>query len=426
MKSVAKGEGKGKKRRVLKPVEIVSAEQYRDLSVDARTEVIKTLIPLGLMHVQEELCREVERLAGRRHERREEGKELVRYGSNPGSVRVAGQRVALRVPRVRNQRDGQEVPLESYRAFHGQAGEVDEPLLRKVLYGISCRNYETAAKSIPGAIGLSASSVSRQFIEGTAKQLREFQQRDLSGEDFVVLWLDGKAFAEDLLVVALGLTMDGRKVPLGFVQAGTENGEVGESFLRELVERGLRTEAGLLVVIDGSKGLRAAVKRALGKRAVVQRCQWHKRENVLKYLPKGEQAAMRRRLQLAYQKPTYKEAKAALNEILRELEQRNLSAARSLEEGLEETLTLHRLGVFGPLSVSLKTTNCIESIFSQVESRCRKVSHWKNASQKHRWLAASLLDIEPRLRRIRGHRHLPLLREAIQRESGIAAQQQVA
>jgi transposase-like protein len=180
------------------------------------------------------------------------------------------------------------------------------------------------------------------------------------------------------------------------------------------------------VVIDGSKGLRAAVKRALGKRAVVQRCQWHKRENVLKHLSKGEQAAMRRRLQRAYEKPTYQEAKAALNEILRELEQRNLSAARSLEEGLEETLTLHRLGVFGPLSVSLKTTNCIESIFSQVETRCRKVSHWKNASQKHRWLAASLLDIEPRLRRIRGYRHLPLLREAIQKALGIAAQQQVA
>ena len=311
------------------------------------------------------------------------------------------------------------MPLESYQAFQGQSGEVDERLLRRVLYGLSCRNYEAAAEAVPGAIGLSASSVSRQFIKGTARQLREFQQRDLSGEDFVALWLDGKAFAEDLLVMALGLTLEGRKVPLGFVQAGTENAEVVTVFLRELLDRGLKIDAGLLVVIDGAKGLRAAVKRVLGKRATVQRCQWHKRENVVKYLPKGEQGAMRRRLQRAYEKPTYSEAKAALKEIVRELEQRNLSAARSLEEGLEETLTLHHLGLFAQLGASLKTTNCIESVLSQVESRCRKVSHWKNSSQKHRWLAASLLDIEPRLRRVRGYRHLPLLREALQKELGI-------
>lgn len=419
MKRVAKRGRKGKKRRVLEPVEILSAEEYSGMAVDARIEAIQALIPLGLMHVQEELCREVVQLAGRRHERQAGGKEMVRYGSNPGSVPLAGQRIGIRVPRLRNQRTNQEIPLASYQALRAQPGEVDERLLRKVLYGISCRNYEAAAEAVPGAIGLSASSVSRQFIKGTARQLREFQQRDLSGEDFVALWLDGKAFAEDLLVMALGLTLEGRKVPLGFVQAGTENAEVVTVFLRELLDRGLKIDAGLLVVIDGAKGLRAAVKRVLGKRATVQRCQWHKRENVVKYLPKGEQSAMRRRLQRAYEKPTYSEAKAALKEIVRELEQRNLSAARSLEEGLEETLTLHHLGLFAQLGASLKTTNCIESVLSQVESRCRKVSHWKNSSQKHRWLAASLLDIEPRLRRVRGYRHLPLLREALQKELGI-------
>lgn len=419
MSTVAQRRGKGKKHRVLGEVEVLSAEQYEGMGVDGRVEAIQALIPLGLMHVQEELQREVLCLAGGRHERQAGGKPLVRYGSNPGSVRLAGQRLAVRVPRVRDQRSDLEVPLETYQAFRQHPGSLDERLLRRVLLGLSCRNYEAAAEAFPGAIGLSASTVSRQFIKATAKQLRQFQERELSALDLVGLWLDGKTFAEDTMVIAVGLTLQGQKVPLGFVQAGTENAAVLSSFLRELLARGLKVEAGLLVMVDGGKGLQAAVKQVFRKRALVQRCQWHKRENVVKYLPKGEQGVMRRRLQRAYQKPTYREARAALETILEEFKQRNLSAARSLEEGLEETLTLHRLGLFAPLGGSLKTTNCLESIMSLVEARCGKVSHWKNSSQKHRWLAASLLDIEPRLRRVRGYRHLPLLRAALQKELGI-------
>jgi len=426
MKRVAKNTRKGKKQKVMGEVKVLSPEDYEGMAVDARIETIRALIPLGLMHVEDELQKEVAQWAGGLHERREGGKEFVRYGSNPGSVPLAGQRVPIRVPRIRNQRTNFEVPLKSYQSFHKQPGEVDEILLRKVLYGISCRNYELAAEAIPGAIGLSSSTVSRQFIEASAKQLKEFQERDLSDLDLVAMWLDGKKFAEDTMVIALGLTMEGRKVPLGFVQTGTENGEVLTTFLKELVERGLRTQAGLLVIIDGGKGLRAAVKREFKKQALVQRCQWHKRENVLKYLPKSEQASMRRRLQRAYQKPTYSESKRALKSILEELRERNLDAAKSLEEGLEETLTLHRLGVFEKLGTSLKTTNCLESIMSLVEARCHKVSHWKNSSQKHRWLAASLLDIKPRLNRVRGYKHLPLLREALQDELEITEQKSVA
>ena len=170
------------------------------------------------------------------------------------------------------------------------------------------------------------------------------------------------------------------------------------------------------MVLDGSKGLRAAVRRAFGKKALVHRCQWHKRENVVGYLPKDKQRWWRKRLQAAYERPTYAEAKTALDAIGRDLAEQNLSAADSLKEGLEETLTLHRLGVFPLLGISLKTTNCLESIFSQVESRTRRVSHWKNSSQKQRWLATALLDIEPRLRRVRGYRHLGQLRTALQHE----------
>jgi transposase-like protein len=426
MRTVAKKGRKGKKQRVLKEVEILSPEQYEQMALDARVETIQALIPLGLWHIGEELKKEVERLAGQRHERGPGGKALVRYGHNPGSVPLGGQRIGIRVPRIRNQHTNQEVPLESYGAFHQQSGQANETLLRRVLYGISCRNYEAAAEAIPGAIGLSASTVSRQFIEASSKQLKEFQERDLSELDLTALWLDGKTFAEDTLVIALGLTLEGRKVPLGFVQAGTENAKVLTDFLNELRDRGLKSEAGLLVILDGGKGLRAAVKKVFHQEAAVQRCQWHKRENVLRYLPKSEQAAMRRRLQRAYQRPTYREAKGALEGILRELEARNLDAAGSLREGLEETLTLHRLGLFAQLGTSLKTTNCIESVMSQVEVRCGKVSCWKNSPQKHRWLAATLLDIEPRLRRIRGYRYLPLLREVLQEELGMTKRKSVA
>ena len=157
------------------------------------------------------------------------------------------------------------------------------------------------------------------------------------------------------------------------------------------------------------------MNQAFQKRAVVQRCMWHKRENVVSYLPKSEQAAWRRRLQRAYDRPTYTEARAALMALHRELDQRNQSAAASLEEGMEETLTLHRLGVYEVLGRSFKTTNCLESVNALVEERCAKVDAWKTSHQRHRWLATALLDVEPRLRRVKGHQHLPKLQAALRR-----------
>ena len=173
---------------------------------------------------------------------------------------------------------------------------------------------------------------------------------------------------------------------------------------------------------DGGKGLRSAVRQVFQKKALVQRCMWHKRENVVSYLAKDEQASWRRRLQHAYNRPTYSEAKAALTKLHGELEGRNQSAAASLAEGLEETLTLHRLGVYGVLGRSFKTTNCIESANAQIEERCAKVDAWKNSNQRQRWLATALLDIEPRLRRVKGHRHLPQLVSALGRALNIKQQ----
>ena len=414
MRSVFCSVKKRKKVRRMGQVEIVSREQYTDLELDTKVELIRSLVPLGLMHVEEVLDEEVVALAGEWHARKQESTRGRRHGSNPGSVRMAGQRVPIRVPRVRSVQGG-EIPLRSYEAL-SRGGELDDRLLKRVLYGISCRNYEKAAEVIPGAIGLSSSTVSRQFIQASARQLRQLQERDLSGEDVVALFLDGKTFADATMVVALGITLCGEKRFLGFVETDTENEKVLTPFLRSLVERGLDISQGLLVIIDGSKALGSAVNKAYRNRVLVQRCQWHKRENVVSYLSKNEQTSWRQRLQRAYNRPDYDEAAAALQQLHDELEDRNQSAARSLAEGLEETLTLHRLGVYGTVGCSLKTTNCLESVNALVEERCAKIDHWKTSNQRHRWLATALIEIEPRLRKVKGYRHLPMLREALKRE----------
>lgn len=215
---------RGKKDRRLGEPSGVSWEQIEALELDPRVELIRELIPLGLAEVGRLLEEEVERLAGRRHARKGAGTDAYRHGHNPGSVRLGGQRHPVRVPRVRG-RAG-EVRLRSWERLHGSAGAVDEGLLHKVLLGISCRDYETAVEAVPGAIGLSKSTVSREFRKATAAKLKAFQERDLSGYDVVALFLDGKSFASDEMVLALGVTIEGDKVFLGFVQTDTENAVV--------------------------------------------------------------------------------------------------------------------------------------------------------------------------------------------------------
>jgi len=404
---------KRKKSRTIGEPLIVKRSEYTSMEPDGRMELIRALIPLGLMAVYEELEREVAALAGCRHGRKPEGDRLYRHGTNRGSVKLAGQRVPIKAPRVRG--PGGEVRLRSYDELH-RGGDLDEALFRRVLYGISCRNYERAVEDIPGAIGLSGSSVSRTFVEASANRLREFLERDLSGLDIVTLFLDGKSFAEDEMVIAIGVALDGKKHVLGFVQTGTENERTLSAFLRSMLDRGLDTGSGLLVVIDGSRGLRSAIRKTFRGRALVQRCQWHKRENVVACLPKKEQPLWRKRLQRAYERPTYDEASRALMKIRAELAEVNESAVRSLDEGFEETLTLHKLGMFAKVGRSLKTTNIIESVNAMAEERCGRVDYWKNSNQKQRWLASALLDIEGRLNRLSGYRHLPALRDAIARE----------
>jgi transposase-like protein len=383
--------------------------------LEIRVALIQALIPLGLQAVEELLHQDVEALVGPRYARGQRAPGLHRWTQQAGSIYLADQKLRILKPRVRNRRTRQEVPLQTYARLQ-QPRAADEGVLRRILHGLSCREYRACAEAVPEAFGLSASTMSRRYIRASARKLHALQERRLEQYEFVALVLDGKAFADDTLVTALGVTVQGQKVLLGFVETGTENETTCAEFLQQLVERGLRYEQGLLVVLDGGKGLRAAVRRVFGSQTLVQRCQWHKRENVVAYLPKAQQALWRGKLQQAYAQPTYTEAKAALEELRSELKRVNESAVRSLDEGLEETLTLHRLGVGPMLRRSLATTNGLESIFALVEQRTGKVDRWQNSNQKQRWLAAALLDIEPRLRRLRGHRGLQQLREALQEE----------
>jgi hypothetical protein len=396
--------------------------------VDATVACIQALIPIGLTAVEEALTKELIRLAGPKHSRTGGLPGVVRWCRQRGSVYLADQKVPMTYQRARNRLTRQEVPLPTYHRLQAPSA-ADTGLFRKVLYGLSCRDYAPAAALVPQVFGLSPSSVSRRFIRASATQLQQLCERRLEAYDVVALLLDGKTFAEDEMVVAVGVTLTGEKVILGFVQTATENATVCAAFLRELRDRGLRIEQGLLCVLDGAKGFHKAIQTVFGAYGIVQRCQWHKRENVVAYLPKDLQAPWRRKLQAAYEAPTYAAAKPALLRLRHELTRLNESAVASLDEGFEETLTLHRLGVFRALGRSLKTTNCLESVNALIGQRTDKVDRWRSSDQKRRWLAAALLDIEPRLNRIAGFRALPVLRQALRHELGAQAQlteQQVA
>jgi len=410
-----------RKNRVKRTVKIgtvnpAAAELIEGL--DARIEAIQMLVPLGLQAVAEELERAVVELAGPRYQRKDPKQPHRRWGSQPGSVYLSDQKLPVMVPRVRNMKSCKEVSLDAYQALQ-RPRKMDEGLLLRMLKGIATRNYDACAETVPEAFGLSSSSVSRRYIKGTARKLAEFQERSLEEYDLVALFLDGKTFAEEEIIIALGVTLDGHKIPLGFVQAATENESVCRSFLADLVERGLQFESGLLVVLDGAKGLYKAVMSVLQGYVCVQRCQYHKRKNVISYLPKSEQSRIRRQMEAAYGKPTHEEAEKALKALKPGLKLMNLSALTSLEEGLDETLTLHRLGLMPMLKDSFRTTNCIENVNSLIAQLTHNVRRWTNSSQRHRWVATALLDIQPRLQRVNGHKHLPMLRQAIQAELGI-------
>lgn len=395
-----------KKRQAVmnKILESYSEEQ------DTTIAVIQELIPLGLTAVGEQLQREVQELTGRRYQR---GTDNSRWGSQPGSVYLRDQKLPIMVPRVRNTQTNDEIRLKSYKQLQ-RPFDGDRQTFLKLLNGISTHKYQQSAELVPEVFGISASNVSKRFRSQSAQRLEELQTRPLAKHDFVAIFVDGKRYAQDGLLIAMGITLDGVKMILGIEQIHSENSRAIEQFFNKLIDRGLAFEQGILFIIDGSKGIERAIEQRFGVYAFIQRCQWHKRENVIAYLDEAQQDLCRRRMKQAYAQTTYAEAKGELEKLDHELSKINPSAASSLAEGLEETLTLHRLGLAPELGKSLNTTNCIESVMSQLGQYTDKVDRWHNGQQILRWTAAGLLEIESRLNCVRGSRYLKILRFKMQ------------
>jgi len=388
--------------------------------LDVKVSLIQALIPVGLERVNELLQEEVNRLAGPKGKH---GKENTRWGSQGGSVYLRDQKTPIVVPRVRNKMNDIEVPLHSYQKLQ-QPYREDKQIFEKLLNGISTHKYQESAELVPEVFGLSASNMSKRFKYVTAAKLRLSQTRRLSSYDFVAIFIDGKRFAEEGIIIFLGITTEGKKVILGIEQMSTENHRAVGQFFDKLLQRGLRFEEGLLFIVDGSRGIIKAINQRFRGHSLIQRCQWHKRENVVSYLSKPQQTIWRGKLQTAYAQTTYTETKSALTKLSSELEGINSFAASSLQEGLEETLTIYRLKLSTEPRKSFSTTNCIESIMSQVERYTQRVSRWRNGEHIKRWVASGLLEVEPRLRKVNGWRYMNLLRNRIQEELKLQQQEQ--
>ena len=381
-----------------------------------KLEVLKHQLVLSRMLINDLLEDEVKSYTGAwySHDKPHDGR-YSRWGFNPSSVKLGSERIPLDIPRIYDHESKTNQSLDVYQRLK-ELPAIDERLLKAVLLGLSTRDYKQVIKTMIDSFGLSHSSVSNEFIEQSSRQLEAFESRDLSEYKFVGLFIDGKYLAKEQIIIVLGVTFQGDKIPLGFIQSATENSKSIKELLSNLVNRGLGYDNGLLFVVDGSKGIYKAVKEVFDSSAVIQRCLWHKRENVLSYLNEIQQNHYRRRLNKAYGCDNYQEVKDQLQAIIKDLKGVNISASRSLEEGLEETLTLHRLELTEYFRRSFSTTNCIESLNSQLGKYLKKVKQWKTSDQRYRWIACGLLESEQRMRKIHNYKKLYLLKEKIKQE----------
>src|SRR5882724_10485926 len=349
---------------------------------------------------------EVRELVGERSQPQAERK-ANRWGTERGFCVVMGQKVPIERPRVRTT-DDREVALGSYQLFH-RGEPLTETVWEKLMLGLSTRKYGQAVRQFTEAYGLEKSAVSEHFIEASCAKLKQLMERRLDKKRLCALLIDATPFEGQQMVAALGIGQDGRKTILGLRQGATENATVVGELLGDLVSRGLDFTEPRLYVLDGGKALTAAVRKYAGESAPIQRCQVHKRRNVLDHLTDEQKPTVAKKLNAAYGLEDHAAAKQALNALHRELMDLNPSAARSLGEGMEETLTVHRLHVPMQLRKTLASTNVIESAFSIVERVCLNVKRWHAGDQRERWVGSGLLVAEKQFRRVKGHKQIPLL-----------------
>jgi len=360
----------------------------------------------GLQLMELLMQEEVRELAGERSQRQAE-RTASRWGNERGYCVVMGQKVPIQRPRVRTTED-KEVRLGSYEMFH-RGEPLTEAVWEKLMLGLSTRKYGRAVREFTEAYGLEKSAISEHFIEASREKLQDMMERRLEKTRLCALLIDATPFQGQQMVAALGIGEDGRKTILGIRQGATENATVVGELLADLVNRGLDFTVPRLYVLDGGKALSAAVKKYAGEAAAIQRCQVHKRRNVLDHLTDEQKAGVAKRLNAAYALEDYGAAKQALNALHRELMDLNPSAARSLGEGMEETLTVHRLHLPMQLRKTMASTNVIESAFSIVEQVCKNVKRWHGGDQRERWVGSGLLVAEKQFRRVTGHKQIPAL-----------------
>ncbi|MDO0972964.1 IS256-like element IS1295 family transposase [Mycolicibacterium frederiksbergense] len=351
--------------------------------------------------------------------RHDQARTAVRHGRERGSVTLGGRRVPVTRPRVRAADGTGELAVASYELF-SSTEILGRLAMEKMLAGLSTRRYPVGLEPVgvqitEKATATSKSAVSRRFVAMTETALAELLSRDLSGLDLVALMIDGVHFAESCCVVALGIDIEGTKHPLALVEGSTENATLVTELLVDLRERGLDVTRPVLVGLDGSKALRKAVLDVLDH-PVIQPCQMHKVRNVKDHLPQRLRTTVGRRMTDAYHAGSALEAEAALLALAKELDRTHPSAAASLREGLDETLTVLRLGVPPTLARTLRSTNCIESMISVCREHAGNVKRWRDGQMALRWCAAGMVEAGKQFRRVNGHLHLPALRAALERE----------
>jgi putative transposase len=379
-------------------------EGLHSLAVD-----IGRLVAVGLLED------EAEQLCGERYVHNPE-RTAVRYGGQPGWLELAGHKVPIARPRVRRADGGGEISLAIYRQLQ-RADKLDASVLRRAVHGVSARNYEQVVEQVRRGFGVKRASISRRFVRVTAALVQRFCERRWDGVRFIAIMIDGTPYAGQMMVVALGITEAGTKHMLGLRQGATENAQVCKELLESLRDRGVVTDVPTLFVLDGAKALHAAVDSVWGRNAIVARCQVHKQRNVKAHLEKLHWPELGRRLSEAYGETDYRRALELLKQTARWLAGINPDAAASMREGMEETLTLVRLGVHAKLRKTLSSTNVIESAFSVAESVTGRVKCWREGDMRWRWCVAGLLHAEQHFRRVDGYRQIPQLLEVLERRT---------
>ena len=399
-----------KSRTVARPTAVESPRHLPlvDLLVDARTELFELAVRSGLKVLETMLEEDRTAMCGPRYTH-DADRQASRAGTVSSEVVLGGRKVAVRRPRVRA--EGREVSLPTFRAM-ADVDPLNRRVVEQMLVGVATRRYARSLEAVPAGMrsrGTSKSAVSRRFVAKTAAQLSAWQTASLEALDLVGLMIDGVHIGEHCLIVALGIAADGQKQALGLWDGSTENARVCQDLLANLQSRGLRTDRSLLVILDGSKALRKAVRAIFGEAALVQRCHVHKMRNILEYLSERDRPWVQAIVRRAYQASDVRKAQRLLLDLARRLEHEYPSAAESVREGLEETLTVQGLGLSERLQRSLSTTNAVESLISRTRHVKRNVTRWRGGTMMLRWVAAGVLEAAKGFRRLKGHRDMPTL-----------------